>query len=168
MGLLPAGDCLRVPSPSKAKSRRFVFSRSGRFSVEVGQAHPVWLVLALLFVAQRIVLDDFLVVVPEMRVRHSQRLEYTLRRKLARRHPAHSFDDQSERREAAYGPVHTVVRQGSAGNRYPHADLADYPEAGALWSTSAVTEDSLRRTAEFRSTANTGQPHASAPPLSIY
>jgi hypothetical protein len=46
------------------------------------------------------VLDDFLVVVSEMRVCHFQRLEYILRRKLAQQHAADSLDDQSKQREA--------------------------------------------------------------------
>ncbi len=35
-----------------------------------------------------------------------------------------------------YGPVRTVVWQGSAGDRRPYADLADHPEVVRCWLES--------------------------------
>ena len=55
----------------------------GAGGVEVGEAHAEGLVLAVLLVAERIVLDDLFVIVAEMGVRHAQRLRRFLGRELA-------------------------------------------------------------------------------------
>ena len=72
----------------------------GAGGVEVGEVHAEGLILAVLFVAQRIVLDDLLVVVAEMGVRHAERLEDIFGCEFAKRHPTYAFDNDGQQREA--------------------------------------------------------------------
>jgi hypothetical protein len=46
-------------------------------------------------------------------------------------------------RTAVYGPVRTVVWQGSAGDRRPYADLTVHPEASlGLTAADSIAESS--------------------------
>src|SRR5262249_42775729 len=69
----------------------------GSDGIEIRDADFKWLP-RLLFIPNRVVLDDFRVIVTEVRVGHAERPEDILRRVLTERHPADSLDDQSHQR----------------------------------------------------------------------
>jgi hypothetical protein len=44
-----------------------------------------------------------------------------------------------------YGPVRTVVWQGSVGNRRPYADLTRLPETDTLPKTRTILEEEIKK-----------------------